>query len=206
MGYQKVLIEENVMVLLFIINWRVIALQCWVCFCCTTMWNSYMCTCIPFLCKPPSHYLHPIPLGHPAEFPVLCSWCASWEVSYCCRGKIFLWEGAFSRHLNNYLEHPGPKEQLDMPGTCGWVMGTSSDSVSDKLGTWGLLRHVRGLSFRELLSCYKLGIPWLYLGLSRVILEKAQKTDLARWELGSCRWGFHQLQWESDHTERKRME
>ena len=41
--------------LLFTINWRVIALQYWVCFCCTTMWNSYMYTCIPFLCEPPSH-------------------------------------------------------------------------------------------------------------------------------------------------------
>ena len=122
-----------------------------------------------------SLHLHPFPLGHLAEFPVSYSWCASWEVSYCCRGKIFLWEGAFSRHLNNYLVHTGHKEQFYVTGTYGWAMGTSSDSVSDKLGTWGLLRHVRRLSFRELLSCYKLGVPWLYLCLSRVILEKALK-------------------------------
>lgn len=150
--------------------------------------------------------LHPIPLCHLAELPVLYSWCASWEVSSCCRGKIPLLEGAFFRPLNNYLVYPGHKEQFDVTGTYGWVMGTSSDSVSDKLWTWGLLRHVRGMSFRELLLCYKWEIPWLYLCLSRVILEKALKTDLARRESASGRWGFHQPQWESDHTEGKRME
>ena len=156
---------------------------------------------------PPSSTSLPptLPPSHPSRSSGSSSralW-TSWKVSYCCRGKIFLWEGAFFRHLNNYLVCPGLREKFDVTGTYGWVMGTSSDSVNGKLGTWGLLRHVRGLAFREILSCYKWGIPWLYLCLSGVILEKALKTDLASWETGGCRWGFHQPRWDSDHAERK---
>lgn len=114
---------------------------------------------------PPSSASLPptLPPSHPSRSSRSSSWApwTSWKVSYCCRGKIFPWEGTFFRHLDNYLVCPGHREQFDVTGTYGRVMGTSSDLVSDKLGTWGLLRHVRGLAFRKILSCYKWGIPWL---------------------------------------------
>jgi len=61
----------------FIFNWRIIALECCVAFCHTTMWISYKGTYVPsFLNLPPT--LQPIPpplvvTGHKCELPVLYS-------------------------------------------------------------------------------------------------------------------------------------
>ena len=60
----------------FIFNWRIIASQWCVGFCCTTRWISYMSTYIPSLMRLPP--IHPIPPAsqssqHPAGLPVLYS-------------------------------------------------------------------------------------------------------------------------------------
>ena len=64
----------NCFLILFIFNWRLIALQCCVGFCHTSTWSSHRCTHVPsFLNLPPSPYCIPplsVVTGHEAELPV----------------------------------------------------------------------------------------------------------------------------------------
>ena len=47
-------------------NWDIVTLQCYVGFCCTVKWISYVCSYIPSLLElPPTSSPHPIPPGHP---------------------------------------------------------------------------------------------------------------------------------------------
>ena len=74
--------------LLFILNWKITALQCCVSFCCTTAWISFMCMCIPSL----SRLLPALPrqaiTEQQAEPPVLHSispLAASHMVAHTCQ-------------------------------------------------------------------------------------------------------------------------
>lgn len=66
------------------------------------------------------------------------SWSELWKYQCGSMGKLFPWEGAFSQRPEAVKLSGRPRKQgAVMTSTCGWVIGTSSDSVSDRFKRYG---------------------------------------------------------------------
>ena len=73
----------------FFLNWSIIALQCWVSFCCTGKWISHMHTHIPSLLDlPPSPPSHPT---RPSQSTQLTSLYSRFPLAiYLTHGSVFM--------------------------------------------------------------------------------------------------------------------
>ena len=90
----------------FLMYWGIVALQCWVCFCCTMKWISCMYTYISsFSDLPPTPYPHPSPHRR-AELRALYT---IFPRAICLQAVVYLcqpWSPSSSHLLPSF--HPAP--------------------------------------------------------------------------------------------------